>query len=54
MVAVNTQHKETITNYLKSPYSKRELEEKNHLIKVIKGIAFGFQTFRHLRMRVLI
>nr|WP_276532595.1 transposase [Enterococcus italicus] len=30
------------------------LEGKNNLIKVIKRIAFGFRTFRHLRMRVLI
>ncbi|MFY1069107.1 ISL3 family transposase [Enterococcus sp. AD013-P3] len=47
-------HKEAITNSLKSPYSNGKLEGKNNLIKVIKRIAFGFRTFRHLRMRVLI
>ena len=47
-------HKEAITNSLKYPYSNGKLEGKNNLIKVIKRIAFGFQTFRHLRMRVLI
>jgi len=47
-------HKEAITNSLKYPYSNGKLEGKNNLIKVIKRIAFGFRTFRHLRMRVLI
>lgn len=47
-------HTEAITNSLKYPYSNGKLEGKNNLIKVIKRIAFGFRTFRHLRMRVLI
>ena len=47
-------HKEAITNSLKYPYSNGKLEGKNNLIKVIKRIAFGFRTFRHLRMRVII
>ena len=47
-------HKEAIANSLKYPYSNGKLEGKNNLIKVIKRIAFGFRTFRHLRMRVLI
>jgi len=47
-------HKEAITNSLKYPYSNGKLEGKNNLIKLIKRIAFGFRTFRHLRMRVLI
>lgn len=47
-------HEEAITNSLKYPYSNGKLEGKNNLIKVIKRIAFGFRTFRHLRMRILI
>ena len=47
-------HKEAITNSLKYPYSNGKLEGKNNLIKVIKRIAFGFRTFRLLRMRVII
>lgn len=47
-------HKKAIINSLKFPYSNGKLEGKNNLIKVIKRIAFGFKTFRHLRMRVLI
>lgn len=47
-------HKLAIINSLKFPYSNGKLEGKNNLIKVIKRIAFGFKTFRHLRMRVLI
>ena len=39
---------------LKISLFKRKIEGKNNLIKVIKRIAFGFRTFRHLRMRVLI
>ncbi|MDT2704623.1 transposase [Enterococcus dispar] len=30
------------------------MEGKNNLSKVIKIIAFGFRTFRQLRMRILI
>ncbi|EME5464079.1 transposase [Enterococcus faecalis] len=47
-------YKKGIINALKYPYSNGKLEGKNNLIKVIKRIAFGFRTFRHLRMRVLI
>lgn len=47
-------HKRAIINSLDFPYSNGKLEGKNNLIKVIKRIAFGFRTFRHLRMRVLI
>ncbi|MDU1849032.1 transposase [Enterococcus durans] len=35
-------------------FSNGKLEGKNNLIKVIKRIAFGFKTFRHLRKRILI
>ena len=35
-------------------FSNGKLEGKNNLIKVIKRIAFGFNTFRHLRKRILI
>ena len=47
-------HKTAIINALKYPYSNGKLEGKNNLIKVIKRIAFGFRSFRHLRKRVLI
>lgn len=47
-------HRIAICNALKYPYSNGKLEGKNNLIKVIKRIAFGFRTFRHLRMRILI
>ncbi|MBU5368831.1 transposase, partial [Enterococcus avium] len=47
-------HKQAIINALKYPYSNGKLEGKNNLIKVIKRVAFGFRTFRHLRMRILI
>lgn len=47
-------HRTAIINALKYPYSNGKLEGKNNLIKVIKRIAFGFRTFRHLRKRVLI
>ncbi|XKQ12214.1 transposase [Enterococcus faecalis] len=47
-------HKEAITNSFKISLFKRKTGGKNNLIKVIKRIAFGFRTFRHLRMRVLI
>ena len=35
-------------------FSNGKLEGKNNLIKVIKRIAFGFKTFRHLKKRILI
>lgn len=44
--------KEVIINALKYPYSNGKLEGKNNLIKAIKRVAFGFRTFRHLRMRI--
>ena len=47
-------HKQAMIHALKSPYSNGKLEGKNNLIKVIKRVAFGFRTFRHLRMRILI
>ena len=47
-------HQKEIINAFIYPYSNGKLEGKNNLIKVIKRIAFGFRTFRHLRMRVLI
>ena len=47
-------HKQAIINALKYPYSNGKLEGKKNLIKVIKRVAFGFRTFRHLRMRILI
>ncbi|MDU3859286.1 MAG: transposase, partial [Enterococcus avium] len=47
-------HKQAIINALKYPYSNGKLEGKNNLIKVIKRVVFGFRTFRHLRMRILI
>ena len=47
-------HRKAIINALKYPYSNGKFEGKNNLIKVIKRIAFGFRTFRHLRKRVLI
>ncbi|MEO1768863.1 hypothetical protein JZO67_000802 [Enterococcus sp. 665A] len=47
-------HKKAIINALKYAYSNGKLEGKNNVIKVIKRIAFGFRTFRHLRKRVLI
>lgn len=47
-------HKKAIINALNYPYSNGKLEGKNNLIKVIKRIAFGFRTFRHLRKRILI
>lgn len=52
--SMNNGFKKAITNSLKYSYSNGKLEGKNNLIKVIKRIAFGFQPFRHLRMRVLI
>ncbi|MCM6881693.1 transposase [Enterococcus italicus] len=36
------------------PYSNGKIEGKNNLIKVINGIAFGFRTFRALKMRIFI
>ncbi|MDT2404716.1 transposase, partial [Enterococcus avium] len=45
---------QAIINALKYPYSNGKLEGKNNLIKVIKRVVFGFRTFRHLRMRILI
>lgn len=53
-ILLGAYHTEAIINSLKYPYSNGKLEGKNNLIKVIKRIAFGFRTFRHLRMRVLI
>ena len=47
-------HKQAIQNALNYPYSNGKLEGKNNLIKVIKRIAFGFKTFRHLRKMILI
>lgn len=47
-------HQKAIINAFIYPYSNEKLEGKNNLIKVIKRIAFGFRTFYHLRMRVLI
>ncbi|OJG71383.1 hypothetical protein RV11_GL000398 [Enterococcus phoeniculicola] len=35
-------------------YSNRKLEGKINLNQVIKRIAFGFRTFRHLRLRILV
>ncbi|WP_439108850.1 transposase [Lactococcus ileimucosae] len=37
-----------------SPYSNGPLEGKNNLCKLIKGIAFGFGRFAHLRKRILL
>ncbi|HAP3021553.1 TPA: transposase [Enterococcus faecalis] len=39
---------------IKIPYSNGKLEEKYNLIKAIKRVTFGFRTFCHLRMRILI
>jgi transposase len=47
-------HKKAIGNSLSYSYSNGKLEGKNNLIKVIKRIAFGFRTFKHLRLRVMI
>lgn len=47
-------YKKAIINALKYPYSNGNLEGKNNLVKVMKRIAFGFRTFRHLRRRILI
>lgn len=47
-------HRKAICNALMYSYSNGKLEGKNNLIKVIKRIAFGFRTFRHLRLRVLV
>ncbi|SLC85172.1 Transposase and inactivated derivatives [Mycobacteroides abscessus subsp. abscessus] len=49
-----TKHKQAISNALTYPYSNGKLEGKNNLIKVMKRMAFGFRTFRHLRRRILI
>ncbi|WP_159723300.1 ISL3 family transposase [Enterococcus sp. CSURQ0835] len=49
-----TKHKKAVINSLQYPYSNGKLEGKNNLIKVIKRIAFGFRTFRHLRRRVMV
>ena len=47
-------HKTSIKHSFLYPYSNGKMEGKNNLIKVIKRIAFGFRTFRTLKMRIFI
>lgn len=47
-------HKKAIYHALNYAYSNGKLEGKNRLIKVIQSIAFGFRTFKHLRLRIFI
>ncbi|MGX7238069.1 transposase [Enterococcus phoeniculicola] len=47
-------HRKAICNALMYSYSNRKLEGKINLNQVIKRIAFGFRTFRHLRLRILV
>ncbi|MFB7158736.1 transposase [Lysinibacillus sp. NPDC056232] len=35
-------------------YTNGGLEGKNNLIKVIKGIAFGYRSFYHFKIRIMI
>lgn len=43
-----------ITRAFELPYSNRKLEGKNHLIKVIQRVSFGFRSFKTLKKRVFI
>jgi len=47
-------YKTSIKHSFLYPYSNGKIEGKNNLIKVIKRIAFGFRTFRTLKMRIFI
>lgn len=48
------QHNQAISRGIVSPYSNGPLEGKNNLCKLIKGIAFGFGRFAHLRKWILL
>ena len=43
-----------IQNAFQYPYTNGGLEGKNNLIKVIKRIAFGYRSFYHFKIRIMI
>lgn len=48
------QYKEYIDNSFTHPFTNGRLEGTNNLIKVIKRIAFGYRSFYHFRIRILV
>ncbi|MGX8852981.1 ISL3 family transposase [Amedibacillus sp. YH-ame10] len=48
------EHKIHICNSLKYKYSNGIIEGTNNLIKVIKRIAFGYRSFTHFKIRILL
>lgn len=48
------EHRIHICNSLKYKYSNGVIEGKNNLIKVIKRMAFGYRSFLHFKIRILL
>lgn len=47
-------NRDGVTNSMKYSYSNGVIEGTNNLIKVIKRIAFGYRSFVHFRVRILL
>lgn len=54
--SINTvrDYEQYIINSFNYPYTNGKLEGTNNLIKVIKRIAFGYRTFRHFKIRIMV